>query len=184
MIAEPGSGRRAMSSDGPPDFDTHGLYEALNSRRESRGLTWAQVMRGINELFKDVPGIRPVAASTVTRMRGKRVNEGDGALQMLQWLERSPEDFIPGGASRAASLPKVKSSVILRFDLPAIYTALDSRRGELGLSWPQVAEQVGGISAGGLKRLAKPGRTSIQTAARIARWLNVSVASLTGEFTA
>ena len=41
----------------------------------------------------------------------------------------------------------VTDAVIHRFDVSALYSALDSRRAELGLSWNQVAGQLWQLSS-------------------------------------
>src|SRR5262245_43837407 len=80
----------------PPDFSLAALYEALDDVRNARGISWAAVTREINARFCDVPGHRAIAASTISGLRDKDMVEGDGVLQMLVWLRRSPESFVPG----------------------------------------------------------------------------------------
>src|SRR5262245_63166427 len=112
------------------DFDVDALYAALDAERSARGMTWAELTRAINAQFKDVPA-RPLSVSTVTGMRTRRALEADGVLQMLLWLGRAPESFIPGrdGVSRPEELlPRVGPDRILRFDSPALYAALDAQR--------------------------------------------------------
>src|SRR4029077_15660202 len=115
---------------------------------------------------------------TLTGMRSRRVIEGDGVLQMLRWLDRTPESFAPAGAS-GETLPDVAPGKILRFDTNAIYAALDRQRRERELTWKQVAEEIGGLQPAALARLAGGGRTSFPDVIRIARWLGRPVASLT-----
>lgn len=61
MVNEQAIPSRPMSAD----FDVDALYQALDSQRSQRGLTWAQAMRQINDTYRDVD-LRPVAASTIT----------------------------------------------------------------------------------------------------------------------
>jgi hypothetical protein len=114
-------------------------------------------------------------------MRKRRVLEGDGVLQMLRWLGRAPEDFVPGHPPSApgAAFPVVTRGRILRFDVPAIYAAIDARRMQRGITWKQVASEIGGLSAAGLTRMADGGRTAFPHVIRIARWLRRPVVSLT-----
>jgi len=64
-------------------FDPKLLYQALNERREARGLTWADVAREVG-----------VSSSTLTRTaRGGRM-EADGMLAMCRWLSRPAESFV------------------------------------------------------------------------------------------
>jgi hypothetical protein len=136
------------------DFDVKGMYAALEAQRISRGMSWQQVAREINGFFERVPA-RPISPSTIVRTREGGIVEGDGALQMLRWLGRTPESFMPGMASTAVdcNLPSLGPHQILRFDAKAIYAALDAQRMERKLTWPQVASEIGGFTASGLKRL-------------------------------
>jgi hypothetical protein len=104
------------------DFDVAALYAALDVERQARGLSWAATARAIGS----------ISASTLTGMQTRRVVEGDGVLQVLGWLGRSPESFVPG-ASDGALLPTVPAGGILRFDPQRIYDALNTRRVERNL---------------------------------------------------
>jgi hypothetical protein len=163
------------------DFDVDALYAALDAERQARGLTWTQVARDINRQFERAP-VRLISVSTITGMRERRVIEGDGVLQMLRWLGRAPEEFVPGHTRPnrpGTALPVVEQGRILRFDTAAIYATLDARRIERGETWAQVARDIGGLSAAGLTRLARGGRTCFPDIIRVARWLGRPVASLT-----
>jgi hypothetical protein len=163
------------------DFDVDALYAALDEQRRSRGLTWAQVTREINAQFERLP-VRPISTSTITDMRRRRVIEGDGVLQVLRWLGRAPEEFVPHRIQRAmtnAALPVVERGKMLRFDAVAIYTALDAQRTGRGMTWTQVARDIGGLSAPSLTRLTRGGRSSFPDIVRIARWLGRPMGSLT-----
>lgn len=157
----------------PRDFDVRALYDALDAERQSRGLTWTQVARAMSG------GISP---STLTGMRDRRVVEGDGVLQMLTWLGRSPESFLPdrAGASHAHELlPDAGPARVLRFDAPALYAALDAVRVERRLSWPQVASEIGGVTAASLTRLAKGGRVAFPDVMRMVTWLGQPAVTFT-----
>jgi transcriptional regulator with XRE-family HTH domain len=67
----------------PPRFDTRGLYDALDTRRAERGLTWVQVAREIG-----------VSAATITRTREGGRMEVDGMLAMVRWLGKPVEAFV------------------------------------------------------------------------------------------
>jgi len=151
------------------DFDVEALYAALDAQRQARGLSWQQAVREINTLFDRTPA-RPVSASTVTGMRSRAVIDGDGVLQMLRWLDRTPESFVPG-SPEAAALPDIPSDRILRFDARKMYSALDSRRAERGMTWKQVADEIGGFSAAMLTRLSQGGRVGFPHVMRITHWL-------------
>lgn len=164
----------------PVDFDTDALYEALDAERRARGLSWAQTARAISDQFGDAPS-RPISPSTLTGLRTRAVLEGDGVLQVLRWLGRSPEDFVPSRRA-TAPLPEVGRHRILRFDTPAIHAALDARRRERGVTWPEVATGIGGLTAASLRRLAQGGRIGFPHIVRIAAWLDRPIASFTRAF--
>ena len=125
-----------------PDFDVHALYQALDSARQARGLSWTQVAREISGLYADTPA-GPISPSTLSGLRSRHEIEGDGVLQMLRWLHRTPESFVPGSTQMGldAELPPVGAHRILRFDAKSIYGALDARRVERALTWNQVAKK-------------------------------------------
>src|SRR6185295_3414637 len=76
------------------DFDLAALHHALDAQRQARGITWEKLVREINR--NRASGVHPIARSTVAGLPTKAVAEGDGILQMLRWLNRSPESFVPG----------------------------------------------------------------------------------------
>ena len=165
----------------PSDFDVAGLYAALDAQRSSRGMSWQQVAREINSLFAHAP-VKPISPSTIIGTRTGGIVEGDGALQMLRWLGRTPESFMPEhlvAAEAGSNLPSLGQNQILRFAAPAMYSALDAQRMERRLTWPQVASEIGGFSASSLKRLEKGGRVAFPSVMRIVRWLGRPAASFT-----
>lgn len=64
-------------------FDSKALYAALDGRRLSRRISWAQVAREAG-----------VSVSTVSRTRAGGRLEVDGMLAMVAWLDRPVEDFV------------------------------------------------------------------------------------------
>jgi hypothetical protein len=156
------------------DFDIAALYAALDAERASRGMSWAEVARSINALIARATTSK-ISASTITGIRSRRSVEGDGVLQMLRWLGRTPESFVPG-ATGGAALPSAGDDRILRFDTRSLHAALDAARVERGVSWTQMAREIGGVSAAGLTRLSQGGRTFFPEVARITRWLGRPIA--------
>jgi hypothetical protein len=163
------------------DFSIGALYSALDAQRQERGISWQQVVREINALFAHVPA-RPISSSTVTGMRNRSAIDGDGVLQMLRWLDRAPESFVPGhpdAAGETAKLPYAGPHQILRFDTRKLYSALDARRIERGMTWKQVADEIGGFNAATLTRFSKGGRVGFPHVMRITRWLGSPAARFT-----
>lgn len=76
------------------DFDMAALHTVLDEQRLVRGLTWAGVTREINRPDAR-PVLHPISVSSVTGTRHGRGGEGNIVLQMLLWLDRTPESFVP-----------------------------------------------------------------------------------------
>ena len=100
--------------------------------------------------------------------------EADGILQMLIWLQRTPESFVPGfrdADDECYRLPRLESNRILRVDTASLFAALQSQRSARELSWTDLDRQleIGGTSP--LTGLAKGGRTSIKMLTVVAGWL-------------
>ncbi|MCB1683467.1 MAG: hypothetical protein R3E82_07105 [Pseudomonadales bacterium] len=158
------------------DFDIELLYAELDQKRVLLGLTWKGVAKEIEHRFAKV------SPSTIAGLRGRKIVEGDGVLQMLLWLERAPESFVPGiKPERKHQLVEPKNAV-LRFDVRKTYRLLDAKRLEEALTWEDLADQIGGFSAGALQRFGRGGRTAFPGIVRIARWLGIAVKELTGEY--
>ena len=162
------------------DFSLQELYSALDAQRQAKGLSWSQVAKEINGPPNQIGG-HALSASTITGTRIRSVAEADGILQMLLWLNRSPESFIPGhhdSAATTSQFPTVSSRQVLRFDTKKIYAALDAQRRERNMTWAQVGKELG-LSASSLTYLAKGGRTGFPHVMRIVRWLRRPAADFT-----
>ena len=155
------------------------LFEALDAQRRSRQLSWAATAREINRFRMDG---HPIAASTIASLKDKAAVEGDGVLQMLLWLRRTPESFVPGIADSGAErfrLREVEAGQVLRWDTRALHAALDVQRQTRGLTWNDVAQEIGGVTPAMLKSQAKGGRTGFPGVMRIVRWLGQPAATYT-----
>ena len=165
------------------DFDVAALHAALDRLRNERRMSWKAVAREVNRADERC-GVHPMSPSTISGLKKKRWGvEGDGVLQMLLWLDRTPESFVPGhpGATHPdARLPVVKGDGILRFDVPRIYAMLDAQRRERRLTWERTAAAIGGLSnAESLKNMRNQQRTAFPRVMRLARWLKCPAAALT-----
>jgi hypothetical protein len=154
------------------DFSLKALYAALDAQRQARGQSWSEATREINRQ-SGRSSSRGLSASTVTGTSSRRAAEGDGVLQMLRWLNRTPESFVPGyeeSEDVGAGLPAIPAKQILRFDTKRLHGALDAQRIARKMTWAQVAKDVGlGVSS--LTYLSKGGRTGFPHVMRIVRWL-------------
>jgi hypothetical protein len=153
-------------------FSLADLYEAIDERRRDEELSWSQVAA---EISRCCTVRRPIAASTISGLRTKRAGEGDGILQMLIWLGRSPESFVPGHPSADEDryrLPSLARGQILRWNTKALHAAVNAKRQALGLTWAETASAIRGFTPGMLTQLSKGGRIGFPRVMRIVRWLD------------
>jgi hypothetical protein len=74
-------------------------------------------------------------------------------------------------------LPDPGPSRILRFDTRALYTALEARRLEQGLSWKELAGHLPGFSESTLKNLSTGPLIGFPHVMLLTQWLGRSAAS-------
>jgi hypothetical protein len=142
-------------------------------------MRWVAVAEEVN---RRRTRLRPIAVSTITGLKEKPVGEGDGILQMLLWLRRTPESLVPGATdpgSERFCRPNLTDRQILRWDTRALFAALDQRRRERQLTWAAVAREIRGFSPGMLTNLAKGGRIGFPRVMRLVRWLGQPAAVFT-----
>ena len=68
-------------------LDPPALYAALDTERQRRGLTWA-----------DLAEQSGVTQGTIRRLRGPGRFEADGIITLAAWLGRPVDDFTRDGA--------------------------------------------------------------------------------------
>jgi hypothetical protein len=128
------------------EFDVCALHEALDAERIDRGLTWRGVADELWNLSAELNARRydhPISPSTLKGMANRGATSCQHALFMLRWLGRTPESFLPPGAGSAgAALPMAGPDRRLRWDLAALYEALDDDRRARQLAWPELARQL------------------------------------------
>lgn len=164
------------------DFSIDALYNALDAEREERGISWTHLTRELNALFKDVTAARPIATSTVTGMCDRGGLNGNGVIQMLIWLKRTPESFCPSWPVKGKLIPTTTPDRIVRWNGPKIHEAIDAERMKRGMTWKTVADEIGvgiGTSPAALKALARTPSLGFPAGMRIFRWLGKPAADFT-----
>jgi len=164
----------------PADFDLRQLYAALDAQRLARELSWVRATSEINR-HDERPSIHPISPSTVASLRTKAVAEADGVLQMLLWLNRTPESFVPDHQSCPEGddrLPVIPVRQVLRFDTTKLHAAIDACRRDRSMTWRHAATEIG-VSVSNLTHLASGGRTAFPHVMRMTRWLARPAAAFT-----
>jgi hypothetical protein len=142
-------------------------------------LTWAALTVEVNRHRTE---LHPIAQSTIVGLKEKAGGEGDGILQMLVWLGRTPESFVPGIPAADAprfKLPALTRGEILRWDTRALFAALDSRRQARRWTWSALARDVGGFTPTMLTNLATGPRIGFPRVMRIVRWIGEPAVTFT-----
>jgi hypothetical protein len=129
------------------EFDAFAFHRAMDEERMRRKLGWRQVAQEIWDQSAVLNRIRqdhPISPATLTGIGIRGDCTCQHALFILRWLGRSPESFMspaqvdPG----ETALPAVGADRRLRWDLSALYEALNTRRCERALSWADLAAEL------------------------------------------
>lgn len=158
------------------DFDTLGMFEALDSQRRERGFSWPAAARAIWEQSSELNerrGDHPISPATLTGMARRGDTTCQHALFVLRWLGRSPESFMPDAGARARErpLPSAGADRRLRWTLKKLHAALDEQRRERGLTWAQLADELGCTTSQLTGIRTARFAISMVLAMRIVRWL-------------
>jgi hypothetical protein len=132
----------------PRAFDVARFHAALDAARIERGLSWSGLAREMWDLSADLNAAHdhdhPISPSTVSNMGRRGDASCQHAVAFLRWLDRPPEDFIaePRPGTAGVPLPETDPAHRLRWDLGALYAALDQVRTERGATWVRTAERL------------------------------------------
>jgi DNA-binding XRE family transcriptional regulator len=86
----------------------------------------------------------PISPSTISDTSRRGDASCQHALIMLRWLNCAPEDFIaePHPATVGVPLPAADAAHRLRWNLRALYNALNDARRKRGASWQETAQRL------------------------------------------
>jgi len=118
----------------------------MDAQRRERGLTWQGVA---SELWDQSAALNhrrhdhPISPSTLTGIAKRGGVSCQHALFILRWLGRSPESFLKGANVNArTALPAALNDRRLRWDLAALYGALDQSRTAVPITWAALAQEL------------------------------------------
>jgi hypothetical protein len=149
------------------------LLAALDAERRARGLSWTDLSAEINNPFDGTPSI-PISLATIRGMSTKSSVTSAVVLQVLRWLQRTPESFLAGRDAAPAAgeaLPDPGPCRILRFDTRMLYAAIDDERRARGLTWKQTAGELPGFTASMLTNLATGPLIGFPRVMMLTQWL-------------
>jgi hypothetical protein len=163
-----------------PDFDGFALYTAMDARRATEGLSWQAVADAIWSLSSELNternarGLRnhPIVPATLRGIAKRGDTSCQHALFILRWLQRTPESFLAGaGPDAGRALPACGPDRRPRWNLQALYEAMNAQRGAHGWTWAVTAAALGCTPSqvAGLKNAKFA--TGMKLAMRITQWV-------------
>ncbi|NYJ73149.1 helix-turn-helix domain-containing protein [Allobranchiibius huperziae] len=159
-----------------PVFDFPQFVAAFDAKRRERGLDWFEFAGELWEQSSDLNAEReddhPLCGGAVSRLGARGETSCQYALFMLRWLDEAPEAFLTGPVVDVGDtrLPEPGPDRRLRWDLPRLHTALNDERREQGLTWAQLAEQIGCTPAR-LTNLRSARQADLALVMRVTQWL-------------
>ncbi len=130
------------------EFDLNAFHRAVDEPRRERGLSWTDLASDVNRPFENTSSI-PINPATIRDMPKKSSVTSAIVLQVLRWLQATPESFLSGRGRKSFAedeLPYAEPHQILRFDTRALHAALDLERKRCGMTWQQVAKELPGFT--------------------------------------
>ncbi|MBO1739028.1 hypothetical protein [Leifsonia sp. TF02-11] len=158
-----------------PVFDGGALVAELDAHRAELGLRWPAVAEELTEQsgrLRAALNDNAVCPGALVRTVRRGSMSCQYALMLLQWLGRSPEDFLFGQSRSVGDtrLPAVGTDARLRWDLPALYDAVNEQRRDRGLTWAGLAEQQG-CTPSRLTNLRTARLADMDLTMRLTQWL-------------
>ena len=152
-----------------PQFDVAAFRAAVDAERTRRGLSWVELGKQVG-----IPTVREMGANGYM--------QADAVVLVLQWLGRRCDEFVVRPNGRRAPwaerepLP-APPPLFARFDTIKLHAALDRMRVARGLTWNEVAAEIGAMP-GQLARFTKGGRTGADLMVAGAEWAGEPVEAL------
>jgi len=158
-----------------PTFDMAAFYDAFDAQRRERGLGWYELA---DELWEQSAPLNaeledhPLCGGAVSRLRARGATSCQYALFMLRWLGRAPEEFLTGPVVDVGDvqLPDAGPDQRLRWDLAQLHGAVDEQRRRGGLTWAQLAEEIG-CTPSRLTNLRTARLADLDLTMRVTQWL-------------
>lgn len=156
-------------------FDFAAFFAAFDAERLDRGLGWYEAAEELWEQSSDLNAQRmdhPLCGGAVSRLGARGETSCQYALFMLRWLGRAPEEFLTGRIIDVgdARLPEPGPGSRLRWDLNQLHTAVNDKRQERGLTWAELAQDIG-CTPSRLTNLRTARQADLALTMRVTQWL-------------
>ncbi len=158
-----------------PIFDGSRLITALDGQRAERGLNWntlaVELWHQSAELNARLAD-HSLCPGALVRTARRGTMSCQYALILLRWIGQAPEEFLRGPVADVGDvrLPNPGPDRRLRWNLNEVYTALNSQRGERGLTWAELARELV-CTPSRLTNLRTAHLADMDLAMRVTQWL-------------
>jgi len=159
-----------------PFFDFVAFFAAFDAARRDHDLSWYEFADELWEQSADLNERRvddhPLCGGAVSRLGARGETSCQYAMFILRWLGRAPEEFLVGPLIDVGDvrLPEPGPTSRLRWDLNQLYAALTERRQEQGLTWAELAQQIG-CTPSRLTNLQTARIADMALTMRVTQWL-------------
>ena len=163
------------SGEARATFDFAAFFAAVDDARRDRELGWYDLAGELWDQSAQLNAERddhPLCGGAVSRLGGRGETSCQYALYLLRWLGRAPEEFLAGPAADVGDtrLPDPGPDSRLRFDLAQLHAALNEERQRAGLTWAELAGQLG-TTPGRLTNLRTARMADLALTRRVTQWL-------------
>jgi hypothetical protein len=163
------------ATDALATFDFAAFFAAVDDARRERELRWFTLADELWELSAQLNaerGDHPLCGGAVSRLGARGETSCQYALYLLRWLGQPPEAFLVGPVVDVgdAQLPDPGPDSRLRWDLAQLHAVVDEERKRRGLTWAELAQQVGCTPAR-LTRLRVARMADMALTMRLTQWL-------------
>jgi hypothetical protein len=158
-------------------FDFDAFVDAFDAERRARGLGWYEFADELWGQSADLNASRPddhcLCGGAISRLRARGATSCQYGLFMLRWLGRAPEEFLTGPVRDVGDiqLPHAGPDSRLRWDLNALHCALNDERRRAGLTWTELAREIG-CAPSRLTNLRTARLADLGLTMRITQWLD------------
>jgi hypothetical protein len=158
-----------------PDFDFAAFFGAFDAERRNRRLGWYEFAAELWQQSSELNAQRmdhPLCGGAVSRLGARGATSCQYALFMLRWLGRAPEEFLTGPAIDVGNLqlPEPGPDSRLRWNLNQLHTALNEQRHQRGLTWSELAQELG-CTPSRLTNLRTARTADMGLTMRVTQWL-------------
>jgi hypothetical protein len=161
-------------------FDFAAFFAAVDEARREQDLGWYDLAGELWDQSAQLNAERddhPLCGGAVSRLGARGETSCQYALYLLRWLRQAPEDFLTGPARDVGDvlLPDPGPDSRLRWDLAQLHGALNQERQRQGLTWAELAEQIG-CTPSRLTNLRTARQADMALVMRVTQWLGKAAA--------